>query len=367
MGEIVVIGAGVMGSSVAYWLTERGHSVHIVENAYPGAGASGASFAWVNANAKSPGHYHDLNAAGMKAHRALADRLGTDRWIAGRGHLEIRTGQGAIGALADKVARLHARSYGAEILDRHAVGALVPELALPGDGELGAVFYPDEFWIDPTVYIATVLAHAVRSGARVTSGDRVARLVLSAPETVSGVELASGAVIGGDLVVNCTGAAVADLTGQLSWTIAMASTPGLLVYTRAAPTTLDTIVRFDGLEIRPDGGGRFLLHDHGVDGQLATEAQVAVLAQHLLDTARKRFPALANVGIESWRTPLRPLPGDGLPLVGRPGGASSYYVVATHSGVTLAPHLGALIASDIDGEDPEVLRPYRPDRLMTRT
>ena len=80
MTTIIVIGAGVMGASVAYRLAQAGAAVTVLEASRVGGGTSGTSFAWTNAHLKPPRAYHDLNVAGMKAHAALCDECGTTPW-----------------------------------------------------------------------------------------------------------------------------------------------------------------------------------------------------------------------------------------------------------------------------------------------
>ena len=68
---------------------------------------------------------------------------------------------------------------------------------------------------------------------------------------------------------------------------------------------------------------------------------------------RVGYPALVDVVIGQ-----RSLPADGLPGVGPVDGG---HVVACHSGVTLAPLLGELVAREVcDGIEQDVLSPYRP-------
>src|SRR5258707_11688180 len=80
MIKTIVIGAGVMGASVAYRLAQAGASITVLEAKRIGGGTSGISFAWTNANKKPPKPYHDLNVAGMKAHSPLADEFGAPPW-----------------------------------------------------------------------------------------------------------------------------------------------------------------------------------------------------------------------------------------------------------------------------------------------
>jgi glycine/D-amino acid oxidase-like deaminating enzyme len=86
--KTIVIGAGVMGASVAYRLAQGGAAVTVLEATRVGGGTSGTSFAWTNANKKPPKPYHDLNVAGMKAHAALSDEFGATPWWHGGGSIE---------------------------------------------------------------------------------------------------------------------------------------------------------------------------------------------------------------------------------------------------------------------------------------
>src|SRR5438477_6739998 len=88
MIKAIVIGAGVMGASVAYRLAQAGAAVTVLEATRIGGGTSGISFAWTNAHKKPPKPYHDLNVASMKAHAALADEFGATPWWYGGGSLE---------------------------------------------------------------------------------------------------------------------------------------------------------------------------------------------------------------------------------------------------------------------------------------
>jgi glycine/D-amino acid oxidase-like deaminating enzyme len=58
------------------------------------------------------------------------------------------------------------------------------------------------------------------------------------------------------------------------------------------------------------------------------------------------------------------MPRDGRTIAGPLPGVPDCYVIATHSGITLAPLLGELIADEIvAGEVSTMLEPFRPDRF----
>jgi glycine/D-amino acid oxidase-like deaminating enzyme len=121
--------------------------------------------------------------------------------------------------------------------------------------------------------------------------------------------------------------------------------------------------------MRPDGGGSLLLHSTEADRQLAPDTPEEAdhpLAVQILEHARRVVPALGGAGIESVRLGRRVLPEDGHSIVGWAPGVEGLYVVATHSGVTMAPALGELVAREVAGETAaDELGPFRLERFAS--
>src|SRR5437016_10957266 len=111
MSDIVVIGAGLLGSAVAYCAALGGATVTVVEAGRPGGGTSSTTFSWLNANNKTPREYFDLNVAGMRAHAALKESLGSAPWLHEGGNLEWAGDDASRAALLDKVERLREWGY----------------------------------------------------------------------------------------------------------------------------------------------------------------------------------------------------------------------------------------------------------------
>src|SRR5271169_1849737 len=77
--RIIVVGAGIVGASIAYHLVKRGAKVTIMEAVRPGAGATDKSFGWINATfSKRPRAYFDLNQLGIAGWRRLEIELGSE-------------------------------------------------------------------------------------------------------------------------------------------------------------------------------------------------------------------------------------------------------------------------------------------------
>jgi glycine/D-amino acid oxidase-like deaminating enzyme len=135
----VVIGAGILGASVAARLAEAGQRVTLLDQDQPGYGTSRWSFAWINSNDKGPRLYHDLNHAGTRAWAELAPDLDGDAWYRPSGHVELAASRAELEA---RVQRLTDWGYPARLIDVAEAATLEPALRVPPDA--AAAFFPDE-------------------------------------------------------------------------------------------------------------------------------------------------------------------------------------------------------------------------------
>ena len=87
----------------------------------------------------------------------------------------------------------------------------------------------------------------------------------------------------------------------------------------------------------------------------------------LRDTAARDIRGLGSLHIEEFRIGLRPLPTDGLPLIGPVPGIDGAYAAVMHSGITLAAIVGQIVAEEVGrgGEESGVVGMYRLDRAVS--
>ncbi len=189
MQRIVVIGAGVAGSALAFRLAQTGQAVTLIDRAEPGWGTTGSSFAWTNANTKTPEDYFALNVAGMQAWRDLRDELGNAPWLGEGGNLVWVTGDDA-SELEARVARLRSWGYPAEWLSRADAAALEPNLRLEHEVEQAA-YFPAESWVDGPAFARAMAAAASTHGATIRFACEVTAIERDGGR-VSGVRLADG-------------------------------------------------------------------------------------------------------------------------------------------------------------------------------
>jgi len=366
-----VIGAGVLGASVAARLAGAGMRVTLLEADQPGRGTTRWSFAWVNSNDKGPRPYHDLNHAGLRAWAELAPDLDGAAWYRPAGHVELA----ADGAeLAARVERLASWGYPARLIDAAEAEGLEPAL-LPPDQQATAAWFPEEAYLLTEPLIARLVAHLTSQGGTVLTGEpgRVTALD-TGPGHTPRVRTAAGAAIEADEVICCAGrwtpalAALAGAPGTVplvAWDTPGSPAPELVV--RVGPVTREGPVRLihtPQLALRPHSGA--LLHLEAPDTPVdlhTPEAELRRLASDLLNRARRTVRGLDQARVLAARVCVRPLPADEQSIVGRLPGAEWLYVAVTHSGVTLAAHLSRLIAADLTPGAPGT--PLRPDAQLT--
>jgi glycine/D-amino acid oxidase-like deaminating enzyme len=359
----VVVGAGVLGASVAARLAAAGCQVTLLDQDQPGRGTSRWSFAWLNSNDKAPRPYHDLNHAGIGAWAELAADLDGDAWYRPAGHLELATARTA--ELEARVRRLTGWGYPASLVGPEEAAGLEPALRHPVPG----AWFPGEGYLLTEPLIARLVAHAHSHGAQLRIGEpgRVSALDTK-PRGTTRVRTVAGPIIDADEVVCCAGRWTPELAAVplIPWDTPGSVAPALVV--RVGPVTPPGPVRLlhtPEIALRPHPGG--LLHLEAPDAAVdlhTPEHERNRWAEELLSRARRAVRGLDEARVVEAKVCVRPLPADGHPIVGRLPGTNDRYVAVTHSGVTLAAHLARLITEDLTADSPPPeLTPYRPARF----
>ena len=360
-----VIGAGVLGASIAARLAAAGTSVTLLDQDEPGRGTSRWSFAWVNSNDKGPRPYHDLNHAGLRAWAQLAPALDGAAWYRPAGNLELATP-----GLAVRVRRLTGWGYSARLIGAAEAAEIEPALRSPGP-DTATAWFPDEAYLLTEPLIERLIARATAHGATLLTGEQGRVTGLEAGR----VRTAAGDILASDEIVCCAGRWTPQLTAMaspaspvplLTWDTPGATAPGLVVrvgpVTRAAPSR---VLHTPELALRPHPGG--LLHLEAPDAAVdlhTPDPELRRWATELLDRARRTVHGLDGARVVAYQVCVRPMPVDGRSIVGRLPGAEWLYVAVTHSGVTLAAHLSRLIAAELAAGAPGAeLAPYRPGRF----
>lgn len=374
--KIAVIGAGVLGLSVARSLAQQGAKVTVFERNHVGAGTSSTTFAWINSNGKSPESYHHLNAQAIAEHLRLQQERTTEgQWLRQTGTYEWATSASEQKRLQDRVSRLMKLHYPVKNLAPDELQRKIPEIRLdPHAGEIWQ--FPGECLLIPSAFMAWLVSELHVYKAELRTQSEVTDLI----ETNDSAEirLANGEHWQGDSIVIAAGRWSAELTALVGQQLAMIDPNqpdkiacGFLGYTRPVLTQLQANLITPGLNVRPEGGGRLLLQCPDLDS-FANPANPATIdsyiGEEMLRRLRRVLSNMEAAQLERIAVGQRSRPADGLPGVGYLSDNRRIYLMVTHSGMTLAPLLGRLCAEEIiSGQRSPLLSDFSPLRLLGKT
>ncbi|RKU14564.1 hypothetical protein C6502_00215 [Candidatus Poribacteria bacterium] len=369
--RVIVVGAGIVGASIAYHLSCRKDvAVTVLEQDEPCAGASGHSFAWLNSFGKDPVSYHHFNRRSMDIWDRFARRLDMDLDLHWGGELRWESTPERVEVLRQRIVQLQAWGYPIRIISSDELRELEPSLS-PGPVTT-ASFSEIDGRVDPSKVIEACLQRACEAGTAVHTHTPVSKLRIDGRGKIEAVNTSNGE-ISCDVVILANGTAVTELAATAGVHIPQQHSPGVVVRTDPQPPILQNV---SVLHLPPINENRHEIHlRQSADGTLAIGqgSQESVdqddsqeHADDLLSRAVHYLPALA--GARAIPTPVgyRPMPIDELPVIGFCAAAPNLYIALMHSGVTLAPLVGELATVEIvDDARVEMLAPYRPERFIS--
>ena len=347
--DIVVVGAGITGSFVTYFLARLGYAPTLIERAGIGNQASG----------HNPGGLCPLHGTGIPGPLAS---LAMESF---RLHIEIREAIERLSGMAigarrasrielafeedDLVAssrslELHeaAEGFSAHWLDRNELLAMEPRLA---PSVLRGLRTEGSAEVDSRRYTVAVATAAVKLGAKLVSAS-VTGLKRSGAR-VTGVILDSGELACGALVL-ATGPWTADPAHWLGVSIPVEPVKGELLIARLqGPALRESLTwRRAALYSQPDGtvwlGGTET--SAGFDA-----APTAAGREAIMRDAARIMPSIRNAELTGHIAALRPVTPDGLPIVGRPPGWENVLIAtgAGRKGMLLSAGMGSAVAGEI--------------------
>jgi glycine oxidase len=364
--EVVVVGGGVIGASVAFFLAREGIEVALLEREALAAGASGAAAGMLTptGEAAEQGPFLLWARRSLEGFPALAaellERSGVDCEFVRSGTLRLAFGAAEARTLRARIKKLGVP--GLEWLDARALQAAEP-LAAPG--AVGAVWSPEDGHVRSPLLVRAYAGAARRLGARIETGVEVTGL-RSAGERVAGVETSGGAWSTSRVIV-CAGAWSG---GGRAWPPGMAPPPiepvrGQILSVEAPSPAPATIVWGEGGYVVPKRDGSLVVG--ATEERVGFDARVTAdgLAR-LLALGTRLVPAIADCTFRSAWAGLRPCPPDALPLVGPVAGLEGLALATGHhrNGVLLSPVTGRLIADWVAGKGiPEDAQAFLPSRF----
>jgi len=342
-GRIVVVGAGIVGAALAYHLSGKGAHVTLIEADEIASGVTANSFAWINASHAGADPIAQLRGMAIEAYRRLETELPD---------LQIRW----TGALSYNESAEYPAS--ATLLSSAEVLAREPNLKNPPPC---ALYRAEEGALDAVQTTHALIAGARALGAQLLTQTRVTGFTTCNAD-VTGVETTTGA-IDADLVVLAAGTGTQQLTQMLNVSLPIDASPAIFIRYKTQPGLVKGIISSPEMEIRQSADGTLLAAEDYLGeapGNSPTD-----LAWRTAEGIQNELHGVVSIEPQTVVVGFRPMPADGIPVIGYLPGVGGVYVCAMHPGVTLAAIVGRLASEELlDRQSSAALAPCRPKRFF---
>ena len=365
--DVIVVGGGVIGCSVAFALSRMGASVLLIERDRVGVHTSRSAagmLAPITESADEEGTAFRIGLESLELFPALVAEIrelsGIDPRYTECGLLRVAEAD-EVDAFRERALRLEA--YGCEWLDRDEVRKTEPRLALP---VAGGLWSPREAYIDGFLLTRAFAAAAARRGTQLQLGTTVSGLLCEG-ERVRGVRTSAGEFLASEVVL-CAGAWTGFISDEVRERLPIEPVKGQMIALESPDPGLPCVIWGRGIYLVP--------RDESVSVGATVERvgfdvrTTASGVAELIAGATHVLPVLGESTFQEAWSGLRPGTPDDLPLVGPVPGFSGLTVAAGHyrRGILLSPITGLAIADWILSEkrSPELLA-LDPARFGGRT
>ena len=370
--RVVVAGAGIVGSSVAFHLASAGAKVTVIDRAGPASHASRGTFAWINATwAKTPRSYHRLSQQSVASWNDLARRL--DLPLRSGGSLEWFDNEERQDRLAEQIAEQFAWGERARMVDAEELAVLEPNVDF--GSATRAAFSENDCAVDPVLASHVFLQAAEEAGAEVQYPCDLTDVTMKNGRLVEVVT--SKGTIRADRLVLATGAAPDAAARFAGIEIPQRSTPGVIAISKPMPRCINRIIAAPGIHMHQRDDGRLVIgeqegapqneaHALRLEGRPNDFPDEVIAGQHaarMLAVATQFAPCTAAAEFERVVIGWRPLPLDGHPVLGASPVRPDVHLAIMHSGVALAPVVGELVTRELMQDAVlDELADFRPGR-----
>ena len=369
--QIVIVGAGVIGASIAFHLSRRpGYSVTLLERDIPGSGASGHSFAWVNSFGKDPRAYHALNRHALDMWYRLARQLNADIGIRYGGEMRWENSRDRALQLQKRIRQLQTWGYPCRLITLDEMLTLEPHLC-PGHVET-ASYSEADIHVDTIKFIDIALERARDAGTVIYHHPQTGVVGFDTHNGKIAAVRAADTVYPCDAVVLASGVQTTELASLVGVHIPQQRSPGVIIKTTPCAAVLQRVAvihapptdkNHQHLHLRQLTDGSLRIGQGTQEGINRDDSQAH--ADALLARAKTYLPTIADAKAIPTPVGYRPMPLDGFPVIGFTKAVPNLYVALMHSGVTLAPLVGEMATLEIaDGVRVDYFKPFRPERFQ---
>jgi glycine/D-amino acid oxidase-like deaminating enzyme len=375
--DVVVIGGGVIGASVAYHLSRKKVQVVLLEKNDFVSGASGACEGMILLQSKKPGVHLQAALASRRRFDTLPEEMGFEIEFRREGGMILIRNEAELQAMQRLVADQRRTGLNVDLLERGEAGELEPSLACD---VMAFTHCPLDAQVNPVYLSLAFIRAARRHGAKLFSHTPVTAITLkhgAVHSIQTGQEKIETRV-----VVNAAGVHAPEIGKMVDLNIPITPRRGQVLVTEALPPLLTRCLvsaryiaaKYDPgltggenliISIEQTGNGNFLLGSTrefvGFDMRTTPDAMKRIVSE-----TTRIIPRLKDAHLIRAFAGLRPYTTDGLPILGKVDSLEGFIMASGHEGdgIALSPITGQLIAELIaDGKTSIPLEPFALERF----
>jgi sarcosine oxidase subunit beta len=348
--DVVIIGGGIVGSSIAYFLTAAGcKSVLVIEReSSQGKGSTGKSMGGVRAQFATPVNIR-MSLYSIPFYAGFDEQLGYPCGYRAQGYLFCATNDQHLAYLrTNHECQLRLGLKQASLISGDEIRSMYPQLR--GDDIVGGTFCPTDGFVDPYSAMTGFMNWANDHGAEMWKSTLLTGIQKDA-SGITGVETSRGPVRT-RIVVNCAGAWAASVGEMASVNLPVEPLRRMLVPTEpfdqfphSAPMIIDMS---NGFHFRPEGLGFLLAWNDPEEAPGYKMDFDPAFVEKILTRAADRVPAFANVGVNPKRAwaGLYEMTPDHHPILGPAPDLPGFFLANGFSGhgVMHAPATGKILS-----------------------
>lgn len=384
MYDVIIVGGGIIGCSVAWQLSKLEKKVLVIERKDVASGSAGATDGVVGYHTKKPGVQLDLAVQSIEMFKTLNEELGMD--------VEYGLGAGGMQPVEDKEQwdMLSAmveeqRKSGVDIRMISAEEACEIEPNLSRD-IYGALYSPTSGKINPLKLTIAYAYAAKKLGAEIMTNTEVTGFVIE-DGRCKGVQTNKGE-FRAPAVVNACGSWAGKVAKLAGLDLPIKPRKGQLAVTEPIGPYLEATVqcaRYNVIKFRPETikdqtvlklGASLSIEQQETGGLIIggtrefvdyEEENTFEAIETMMQRAVRFFPALKDVSIIRFFSGFRPYTPDGLSLMGEVKTLPGFYMAAGHEGdgIALSPITGKLMAELIAyGKTSYDISDFSPNRFL---
>lgn len=375
--KVIVIGGGIIGSAVAYYLSKEDVEVVLIEEKDIASGTSGSCDRAIMIQSKKPGPALNLALKSAKMYQTLEQELHADIEYERGGGMIIIENEFEYKVIQKMVERQNHNGLNVQLISGDEARQKIPSLSKQ---IIAATWWDEDAEVNPMNTAFAFAKAASLNGVELKLNTKVESLLME-QNRIIGVKTTSERIMA-DSVVICTGVWTKTLLRTIDIDVPIYPRKGHILVTEKLPQVIPSNVlsgsyiasklqqQVDnpygvGLAIGQTKSGTILIGGSREFVGFNEKTNINVIRE-ISQKAVQAFPFLKNINIIRTFSGLRPFTPDNLPILSAVSKVPGLFVAAGHEGdgIALAPITGKVMTQLITNKETDVdLEPFRLDRF----